>query len=115
MKNLIVFAIAFLAGVSLQGQTDAVSVQVKGLGCPYCAAGLEKKLNKIEGIKDLKIELKSATAVFTVPSAVNIDEAAVRQKVEDAGYTAEAITILRNKTVADLPKPPKKKNKGNDH
>lgn len=104
-----------LAGTMVHAQTDAVAVEVKGLGCPYCAAGLEKKLNKIEGIKDLGIELKTGVASFTVPASLQIDEKLVKEKVEEAGYTAAEVIILRNKGVADLPKtnhrPGKKKSK----
>lgn len=114
MKYFLIFCFAILAASPSFSQTDAVAVTVEGLGCPYCAAGLEKKLSKIQGIKDIGIELKTGVASFTVPASLKIDETAVRQKVEDAGYTAKAVTILRNKGIADLPKTavaPKKKGK----
>ncbi|HKJ69710.1 MAG TPA: hypothetical protein VKA68_17270, partial [bacterium] len=34
-----------------------ITIQVKGLACPFCAYGLEKKLGKLNGVKQVYIGL----------------------------------------------------------
>ena len=57
MKNIIIiFLSIFLLGttnqLNAQSKTmDEFTVQVDGLGCPFCAYGLEKKFKEFKGIK----------------------------------------------------------------
>ena len=44
MKNIILFII--LSSQFLFGQNDQFTLRVEGLGCPFCAYGLEKKIQK---------------------------------------------------------------------
>ena len=55
-----------------------VKVQVDGLSCPFCAYGLEKKLIKIKGAKDVLISVDDAYATFNVPKKNQPDNLAVR-------------------------------------
>lgn len=70
-----------------------VEVRVDGLSCPFCAYGLEKKLKKIDGIKDLKIDIKKGLVTFTLKEGKTVDEKTIRKIVKDAGFTPKEITF----------------------
>ena len=70
-----------------------VKVEVDGLACPFCAYGLEKKLNKLEGIEDLYIELQDGTATFNIPSTKTPSEESLIKIVADAGFKARKVTF----------------------
>ncbi|MFB6307517.1 MAG: heavy-metal-associated domain-containing protein [Flavobacteriales bacterium] len=70
-----------------------VKVEVDGLACPFCAYGLEKKLKKIEGQKDLFIEIQEGYATFNVPADNEITKEKLNKIVEDAGFTARKVTF----------------------
>lgn len=68
-----------------------VEVRVDGLSCPFCAYGLEKKLKKIDGIKDLKIDIKNGLVTFALKEGKSVDEKTIVKIVKDAGFTAKEI------------------------
>ncbi len=90
MKNIIVYIAVFfmaLAGVSAQEGMDKFKVQVDGLGCPFCAYGLEKKFKEFKGIKEVKINIETGDFTFSYPAEKQLTLDAVEKQVEKAGYT----------------------------
>ncbi len=79
-----------------------VKIEVKGLSCPFCAYGLEKKLrNSIEKLDDLQIDFKKGTVTFKFPDGKKPGEKLLKNIVSEAGF--------ETKSIAYLNKPPVKK------
>jgi len=101
MKNIIViFITIFLFGihnnVNAQSETmDKFTVQVDGLGCPFCAYGLEKKFKELKGIKEVKIEMETGVMDFSYPGEKGLSIQRVEQQVEKAGYTPVRVSVKR--------------------
>lgn len=97
MKNSIIITvlIALFSITGMSAQMDSYEIQVDGLGCPFCAYGLEKRFKEFKGIKKVKIEIESGDFSFEYPSdnALSIDD--VEKKVEKAGYTPITTKITR--------------------
>ena len=71
----------------------AVSVQVDGLSCPFCAYGLEKKLRNVDNVAMLEIQVSEGRAVLTPEPGTSLDLAAVEQAVRDGGFTPRDMTL----------------------
>ena len=71
-----------------------VIVRVDGASCPFCAFGLEKRIGRIEGVHDVKMELKAGKAIVTLQEGATVSEDALRQAVKEAGFTAREIIFL---------------------
>ncbi len=103
MKNII-FVFSFFAIMTLvytptfaQKTTyDKVEVQVDGLGCPFCAYGLEKKFKELKGIKKVRIDMETGLMQFNYPSGKMIDVETIENQVDKAGYTPVTTRITRN-------------------
>jgi len=101
MKNIIViFITVFLFGINnnLNSQSksmDEFTVQVDGLGCPFCAYGLEKKFKELKGIKNVKIEMETGIMDFAYPTDKSLTMEQVEKQVEKAGYTPVSVSIKR--------------------
>ncbi|MEE8173099.1 MAG: heavy metal-associated domain-containing protein, partial [Alphaproteobacteria bacterium] len=54
---------------------------------PFCAYGIEKKLNAAKGVKGIKIDINSGTVTVTMEAGASLSEAQARQIVKDAGFT----------------------------
>lgn len=100
MKKNIIILFVFLFGITntsiAQSKSmDEFTLQVEGLGCPFCAYGLEKKFKELKGIKKIDIKMETGMMVFLYPSDKNlkIDEAS--KQVEKAGYTPVYISVKR--------------------
>ena len=78
-----------------KGDMDEFTVQVDGLGCPFCAYGLEKKIKKLKGIKKVKIDMEEAVMTFKYPYEKALTLAAVEKQVDEAGYTAVGTSVIR--------------------
>jgi len=76
-------------------ERDQVKVQVDGLGCPFCAYGLEKKFKEFKGIKNVKIDVETGDFTFTYPSEKAITLAEIEGQVDKAGYTPITVEIIR--------------------
>lgn len=83
------------AMATAQAQRDMVMVQVDGLGCPFCAYGLEKKFKELKGIDDVAIDIETGDFSFTYPAEKAITLETVTTQVEKAGYTPMAAQIER--------------------
>lgn len=101
MKYIIMLAAMLLIGMSsnnVQAQNnekDNFLVQVDGLGCPFCAYGLEKKFKEWKGLKNPKIDMETGNFTFTYPATQKLTIAAIQKQVEAAGYTPVSVVINR--------------------
>ncbi|MEL6917227.1 MAG: heavy-metal-associated domain-containing protein [Bacteroidota bacterium] len=79
-----------------QKAMDKFMVQVDGLGCPFCAYGLEKKFKEFKGIKNVKIDIETGDFSFSYPAEKKLTMEAVTSQVEKAGYTPITSKIERS-------------------
>ncbi len=68
-----------------------ILVRVDGASCPFCAFGLEKRLGHLEGVASVKIEMKAGKVIVTLKQGAKVSEQALRQAVEEAGFTPREI------------------------
>lgn len=70
-------------------QSDTLVFIVYGMDCPGCEVGLEKQVNKIEGIKfsDANWRKQELRIVMVQDSALNPDE--LEKRVKKANFTLE--------------------------
>lgn len=70
-----------------------IIVRVDGASCPFCAFGLEKRLGRIAGVASVTIDMKAGKAIVSVKKGAKITEQALRQAVEEAGFTPREISF----------------------
>lgn len=91
MKALSRFILAVLASAWMATAAYAAGpryrIEVAGLACPFCAYGIEKKLNAVEGVERLETNIKEGTVIVTMKDGVTLDKATAEQAVKDAGFT----------------------------
>ena len=89
MKRWIVMSVVALAltwtGSASAG--EAYRLRVDGLSCPFCAYGIEKKLNSLDGVEAVDVDLKDGAVLVTMKDGASLDEATAGQAVKDAGFT----------------------------
>ncbi|WP_436792906.1 heavy metal translocating P-type ATPase [Actinospongicola halichondriae] len=64
---------------------DSIDLAIGGMTCASCAARVEKRLNKLEGVS-ATVNYATEKATVTMPADVTIDD--LVEQVEAAGYTA---------------------------
>jgi len=73
--------------VEAQKEMDEFSIMVDGLGCPFCAYGLEKKFREFKGIRNVRIDMETGFFTFRYPAEKALGLTEVIGQVEVAGYT----------------------------
>lgn len=83
----------FLVTALVAGPAESarVFIQVKGLACPFCVQGLEKRLKKLEAVESVSTSLKNGETVLDLKPGRTVAESDVRQAVKKAGFTASQI------------------------
>lgn len=80
--------LAMLAPPSWAGQESNVyRLRVDGLACPFCAYGVEKMFNAVDGVARLDIDINAGVVSVTMAGRATLDEATAKQIVKDAGFT----------------------------
>lgn len=57
---------------------------VIGMTCGHCVGTVTSELTKVEGVSDVDVDL--ATGAVTVTADGPIDDAGVREAIDEAGY-----------------------------
>lgn len=91
----VVITLMTVFSANAQKQMDKFMVQVDGLGCPFCAYGLEKKFKEFRGIRNVKIDIETGDFSFTYPAEKALTMNAVIEQVDKAGYTPISSKIER--------------------
>ena len=83
---LLVFGL--LAAPAWAGQVvNVYNVGVDGLGCPFCAYGIEKELSSVTGVEKVEVDIKTGVVVVTMADGATFDETTAKQAVEPAGFS----------------------------
>lgn len=99
ISMILVLAMTIVGTINLNAQSkkdmDQFEVQVAGLGCPFCAYGLEKKMKDFKGIKKIKIDMETGDLSFLYPSEKKLSLIEVEDQVDNAGYTTVMAKVTR--------------------
>lgn len=64
---------------------------VTGMTCGHCTAAVTEELSKLSGVKEVTIDLNAGgTSAVHVTSEAALDDTAVREAVDEAGYELAA-------------------------
>ncbi len=59
-------------------------LKVKGMTCHHCAMSVTKALTRLEGIRDVQVDLEKGEVRFDNPNA--IVPGRIQKAIEEAGY-----------------------------
>lgn len=65
------------------------TINIEGMSCMHCAGRVESALKALKGVSDATVNLDEKTAVVKLKD--NIENDALKNAVEDAGYTVTGI------------------------
>ncbi|RMH02818.1 MAG: copper chaperone [Nitrospirae bacterium] len=83
--------------VASETPRQKIIIRVDGASCPFCAFGLEKRIGRLDGVADVQLEMKEGKVIVTLEKGATVSEAALRQAVDEAGFTARAILYPKTK------------------
>ena len=67
----------------------AKKIHIEGMTCDHCVNHVTTALIEVDGVKDVKVDLKGKVAA--VELAGNVDDSKLKNAVEEAGYEVTGI------------------------
>lgn len=86
-KQLLVLLAGLTLSLSALAAGNQYTLGVKGVACPYCAFGVEKRLNKIDGVENVAVDIGDSVVRVRMAEGTNLTEPTARTAVEEAGFT----------------------------
>ncbi len=77
-----------------EAEPRLIQVTILGMSCPFCAYGVQQKLQKLEGVTDLEVVLETGLATLTLEEDADISNEQLQETVKKAGF--EVAKIVRN-------------------
>ena len=106
MKVLKIISLSMLILCSALAAPNAVQAQdksstspdiilgVDGMSCPFCAFGIEKKLNKLDQIQKLDVKLEVGFVDIYLKENQPLAESDLRKAVKKAGFSVRSIEYV---------------------
>lgn len=77
------------------------TLMVPGMTCGHCVSAVTKELEAVENVEDVSVELrKGAESEVTIVSDNPLDQAALTEAVDEAGYDVTSIDVQENAVAA---------------
>ncbi|CAN0289722.1 unnamed protein product, partial [Chrysoparadoxa australica] len=86
-KQLLLLLAALMFGMSALAADNQYTLGVKGVACPYCAYGVEKHLNKVDGVENVSVDIGDSVVRVTMAEGATLTEVKARTAVKEAGFT----------------------------
>ena len=90
LMTVIVLSLGWSAAAFADG--TRYELRVDGLACPFCAYGIEKKLNAIDGVDEVDIDLNSGLVTVDVIEGTSLNDSQMTKLFNDAGFTYGSMT-----------------------
>ncbi len=85
--------------VPAYARVESATVVVKGMSCPFCAFGVEKRLKKVQGVGSIEIDMGVGSASMSASEGESIDFSSIPEAIRKAGFTPGAIDLTAVGTV----------------
>lgn len=86
-KLILIMTLALLLSRAAFAGETLYKIRVDGLACPYCAYGIEKKLNQIDGVRLVDIDLEKGVVTAQCAEGVTLTDVQVEKLMDDSGFT----------------------------
>jgi copper chaperone len=60
------------------------TIKIKGMSCNHCVMAVTRALRDIDGIKNVKVDLKSGEATFDEIEPIDMED--IAERIKKAGY-----------------------------
>ncbi len=87
MKRYLILPILLLWSLATLAAGTHYVMRVDGMSCPYCAYGIEKKLNKVDGVEKVDVNLKKGLVIVDTKAGVKLTPVAMKKLFNEAGFT----------------------------
>jgi len=82
-------------------ESPDATVYVDGMACPFCAYGIEKKLNTLDAVQKMEVQLEAGRVLLSFTEGESATEDEIQKAVKNAGFTARKIEFAGDSPSGD--------------
>ena len=97
LKVSVILLVLTLFPTILLAKEGTISMKIKGLSCPFCVYGVEKKLKKVPGVLSVSTNYKQSKVTIKIKEGLKVDHNALRKAIIDSGFTVDSIDEMEQK------------------
>lgn len=98
VRKLTLLLAALITSVAVLAADNQYVLGVDGLACPFCAYGIEKRLNRVDGVTDVQVDVGESVVHVTLQEGKVLTEDRARQAVDEAGFTLRSYSVAEGGT-----------------
>ena len=68
------------------------NIMIEGMSCMHCVGRVKNALEEMEGVKEVTVDLEGKSATINLEK--DIEDALLKEKIEDAGYDVVEIKTV---------------------
>lgn len=93
MKKTIMMLVVVLAAITTRAQFKSATLQAAGLTCAMCTKAINKALEQVPFVQDVKVDIKSSSFLVNFKEGAAVDFDVVKKAVEDAGFSVAKLKV----------------------
>ncbi len=93
MKNLFLVIAVALFSLPSTAQFKSANLQAAGLTCAMCTKAVNKSLEKVSFVKDVKPDIRTSSFNITFKDGADVDFDIIEKAVEDAGFSVAKLKV----------------------
>lgn len=82
-----------LVGMTSQAQFKNASLQAAGLTCAMCTKAINKALEQVPFVQNVKVDIKTSSFLVTFKEGAAVDFDVMKKAVEDAGFSVAKLKV----------------------
>lgn len=95
MNKIWLSAVIVLSLIGAPAWADTMyKIQTYGMNCPFCAYGIQKKIEALHGVKSARVDLATGMVTVRVTDGVTLQDQQMRKIVQSAGFTFRGMTVV---------------------
>lgn len=90
--RIILSAAIWLVGMAGNALAERITVNVDGMVCAFCAAGIEQLLNDEAAVAKVQVDLDASEVRINTKEDATLSDDQLREIIRKSGFTAGKIT-----------------------
>lgn len=91
-QSLVLFTVLGSLVAAPSFADELYQIHVYGLNCPYCAYGVQKKIEAIQGVKSVDVDLPKGLVTVRTADGVTLRPKEMSRVINAAGFTFHGMT-----------------------
>jgi len=81
--------------VAVQGQQN-LEIDISGMECKFCAHNVKKNISKLDGVKQVTVELNKGVAFISMAPGMQANVEQIKKQITKAGFTPGDVRLTED-------------------